>query len=51
LVYVGEALDIGDAGIYRSIYLATFLISNIVTNKAAAELMFPIGEDFQQRND
>ena len=46
MVYVGEALDIGDAGIYGSIYLATFLISNIVTNNAAAALMFPIGEDF-----
>ena len=39
LVYVGEALDISNAGIYGSIYLATFLISNIVTNNAAAALM------------
>lgn len=43
LVYVGVGLGIGDAGVYGSIYLATFLISNIVTNNAAAALMFPIG--------
>ena len=43
LVALGESLGIGDAGIYGSIYLATFLISNIVTNNAAAALMFPIG--------
>lgn len=42
LVTVGESLGIGHAGIYGAVYLATFLISNIVTNNAAAALMFPI---------
>jgi di/tricarboxylate transporter len=30
------------AGLYGAVYFATFLISNIVTNNAAAALMFPI---------
>jgi hypothetical protein len=30
------------AGLYGAVYLATFLISNIVTNNAAAALTFPI---------
>jgi di/tricarboxylate transporter len=42
LVAVGTAIGIGDAGLYGAVYLATFLISNIVTNNAAAALMFPI---------
>ncbi|KAL3795556.1 hypothetical protein HJC23_009269 [Cyclotella cryptica] len=42
LVSLGEAMGIGVAGLYGSVYLATFLISNIVTNNAAAALMFPI---------
>lgn len=45
LVNVGEALGIGDAGLYGAVYLATFLISNIVTNNAAAALLFPIAMD------
>ena len=44
LVSLGNALGIGVAGLYGSVYLATVLISNIVTNNAAAALMFPIGE-------
>lgn len=35
-------MGIGAAGLYGSVYFATFLISNIVTNNAAAALMFPI---------
>ena len=42
---VGKSIGIGDAGIYAMIYLATFLISNVVTNNAAAALIFPIGID------
>mmetsp|Transcript_25509 Transcript_25509/g.54881 ORF Transcript_25509/g.54881 Transcript_25509/m.54881 type:complete len:1149 (+) Transcript_25509:308-3754(+) len=45
LVKVGYALGIGYAGLYGAVYLATFLISNIVTNNAAAALMFPIAID------
>jgi di/tricarboxylate transporter len=30
------------AGLYGAVYLATFLISNIVTNNAAAALTFPV---------
>ena len=31
-----------DAGLLGAVYLATFLISNVVTNNAAAALIFPI---------
>lgn len=34
-----------DAGLYGAVYLATFLISNVVTNNAAAALLFPIAMD------
>ena len=36
LVSVGNAIGMGYAGLYGAVYLATFLISNIVTNNAAA---------------
>jgi di/tricarboxylate transporter len=42
LVHVGTAIGIGDAGLLGAVYLATFLISNVVTNNAAAALIFPI---------
>ena len=42
LVKLGESLGIGYAGLYGAVYLGTFLISNVVTNNAAAALMFPI---------
>ncbi|GMI01604.1 hypothetical protein TrVE_jg9815 [Triparma verrucosa] len=42
LTSVGKSLGIGDSGILAMIYLATFLISNVVTNNAAAALIFPI---------
>lgn len=42
LVAAGEALGMGDAGLYGAVYLATMVISNIVTNNAAAALVFPI---------
>ena len=42
IVSLGNALGIGVAGLYGAVYLATVLISNIVTNNAAAALMFPI---------
>jgi len=45
LVQLGEALGIGDAGLYATVYFATFLISNVVTNNAAAALLFPIAMD------
>mmetsp|Transcript_18082 Transcript_18082/g.51383 ORF Transcript_18082/g.51383 Transcript_18082/m.51383 type:complete len:1343 (+) Transcript_18082:187-4215(+) len=45
LVNVGEAVGIGDAGLLAAVYLATFLISNVVTNNAAAALIFPIALD------
>jgi uncharacterized protein with PhoU and TrkA domain len=45
LVNVGEAIGIGDAGLYGAVYFATFLISSIVTNNAAAALIFPIAMD------
>lgn len=44
-VKLGNAIDIGDAGLYGAVYCGTFLISNIVTNNAAAALIFPIAID------
>ena len=34
-----------DAGLLGAVYFATFLISNVVTNNAAAALLFPIAMD------
>lgn len=44
LVSLGDALGIGHAGLYGAVYLATIIISNIVTNNAAAavsDVLFP----------
>jgi len=45
LVELGQVLNIGDAGLFGAVYFATFLISNVVTNNAAAALIFPIAMD------
>lgn len=45
LVNIGTAVGIGDAGLLGAVYFATFLISNVVTNNAAAALLFPIAMD------
>ena len=45
LVSVGERVGMGDAGLLGAVYFATFLISNVVTNNAAAALLFPIAMD------
>ena len=45
LVSIGNVLAIGDAGLFGAVYFATFLISNVVTNNAAAALIFPIAID------
>jgi di/tricarboxylate transporter len=45
LVTLGQAIGIGDAGLFGAVYFATFLISNVVTNNAAAALLFPIAMD------
>jgi len=42
LVTVGTSVGDGPAGLYAAVYLATFLISNVVTNNAAAALIFPV---------
>lgn len=42
LVYIGTSFGSGDAGLFAAVYLATFILSSIVTNNAAAALMFPI---------
>jgi di/tricarboxylate transporter len=39
------AIGIGGAGLLGAVYFATFLISNVVTNNAAAALIFPIAMD------
>jgi len=43
LVAVGDSVGIGEAGLYGAVYLATVIISSVVTNTAAAALIFPIG--------
>jgi uncharacterized protein with PhoU and TrkA domain len=45
LVKLGQAIGIGDAGLFGAVYFATFFISNVVTNNAAAALLFPIAMD------
>ena len=45
LVAIGTGLGIGVAGLFGAVYFATFLISNVVTNNAAAALIFPIAMD------
>jgi len=45
LVFIGTAAGIGDAGLFGAVYFATFLISNVVTNNAAAALIFPVAMD------
>lgn len=50
LTDVGEAMGIGDAGLFGAVYLATFLISNVVTNNAAAALIFPIALDAAEQS-
>jgi len=42
IVKLSKAVNIGNAGVYGSVYLATFLISQVLTNNAAAALAFPI---------
>jgi uncharacterized protein with PhoU and TrkA domain len=55
LVAIGTGIGIGPAGVFGAVYFATFLISNVVTNNAAAALMFPIAmqaaDDFQPQID
>jgi di/tricarboxylate transporter len=51
LASVGTGLGIGPAGTFAMIYLATFLISNVVTNNAAAALIFPIAIDVATQAD
>jgi len=45
LVKFVEVTGLGAAGLYAAIYAATVLISSIVTNNAAAALVFPIAMD------
>ena len=49
MVDIGEGIGIGDAGLVGAVYFATFLISNVVTNNAAAALLFPIAMDAAQQ--
>ena len=45
------ALQCSAAGLFAAVYLATFLISNIVTNNAAAALIFPIAMNAAEQTD
>eukprot|EP00815_Leptocylindrus_aporus_P010771 CAMPEP_0116064282 /NCGR_PEP_ID=MMETSP0322-20121206/8999_1 /TAXON_ID=163516 /ORGANISM="Leptocylindrus danicus var. apora, Strain B651" /LENGTH=1125 /DNA_ID=CAMNT_0003550225 /DNA_START=115 /DNA_END=3489 /DNA_ORIENTATION=- len=51
LVLCGDAVNIGDAGLLGAVYFATFLISNVVTNNAAAALIFPIAINAAEQKD
>jgi len=42
LVGIGTAIGLGDAGLFGAVYFATGLISNVITNNAAAALIYPI---------
>jgi hypothetical protein len=45
LVSLAESSGTGTVGLLTAVYFATFLISNVVTNNAAAALMFPIAAE------
>jgi di/tricarboxylate transporter len=42
LIDIGTAINLGDAGLVGAIMFASFLISSVLTNNAAAALLFPI---------
>jgi di/tricarboxylate transporter len=43
LVDIGKAVGLGNAGLYGAVLFACFLASSVLTNNAAAALIFPIG--------
>jgi di/tricarboxylate transporter len=45
LVRVGTDMGLGSTGLFAMVYLATVLVSNVVTNNAAAALIFPVAMD------
>ena len=49
LVDLAEKSGTGDVGLLTAVYFATFLISNVVTNNAAAALMFPIAAEAAEK--
>ena len=51
LVNIGTSVGSGDAGLFGAVYLATFLLSSVVTNNAAAALMFPIAMNAAEKSE
>jgi len=51
LVRVGTNLGLGSTGLFAMVYLATVLISNVVTNNAAAALIFPVAMDAAEQGN
>ena len=49
LVRLAELSGTGRGGLLVAVYLATFVISNVVTNNAAAALMFPVAAEAAER--
>jgi uncharacterized protein with PhoU and TrkA domain len=49
LVRLAEVSGTGRVGLLTAVYFATFLISNVVTNNAAAALMFPIAAEAAEK--
>lgn len=42
IVRIGNATGLGDAGVIAGVYITTVLVGNVLTNNAAAALVFPI---------
>lgn len=49
LVSLAKVSGTGRVGLLTAVYFATFLISNVVTNNAAAALMFPIAAEAAEK--
>jgi di/tricarboxylate transporter len=49
LVKLGVNLGLGNTGVFAMVYLSTVLISSVVTNNAAAALIFPVAVDAAER--
>ena len=49
LVRLAQVSGTGRVGLLTAVYFATFLISNVVTNNAAAALMFPIAAEAAEK--
>jgi di/tricarboxylate transporter len=49
LVKIGTGVGLGDAGLVGAVFFATTMVSAVVTNNAAAALLFPVALDAADR--